>query len=60
MEKIIFDGGLSLVDLISLDCIMEDLPKKHRERFIIEYKDENPKEWNEYLKHRKDMGYPKL
>ena len=42
MSKIIFDGGLSTAELIAFDCIMEDLPKKHRERFIKEYIEEYP------------------
>ena len=60
MNELIFDGGLSTAELIALDCIMEDLPKEHRERFIREYKEEDPEEWEEYMNHRKSMGYPEL
>lgn len=60
MAEILFDGGLSTAELIALDCIMEDLPKESKERFIAEYIDEDPDEWKEYLAHRERMGYPKL
>ena len=60
MNKLIFDGGLSIADIIALNCIMEDLPKEHRDRFIKEYKEEDPEEWEEYMNYRKSMGYPEL
>ncbi len=60
MTEVIFDGGLSIAELIALDCIVEDLPKESRERFIREYKEEDPEEWEEYLKHREYLGYPEL
>lgn len=60
MNEIIFDGGLSTAELIALDCIIEDLPEKSRNKFIAEYIDEDPEEWEEYLAHRETMGYPKL
>lgn len=60
MKKIIFDDGLTTEELIALDCILEDLPKEARDRFIAEYIDEDPEEWKEYLAHRERMGYPKL
>lgn len=55
-----FDGGLSISELIALDCIIEDLPDEHRKRFIKEYKQEDPEEWELYLEHRKIMNYPDL
>lgn len=60
MRELMFDGGLSIEELIALDCIMEDLPKEDRARFIKEYKEEDPEEWAEYLEHRQSMGYPEL
>lgn len=60
MVEVIFDGGLSIAELIALDCIVEDLPKESRERFIREYKEEDPEEWEEYLEHRRNLGYPEL
>ena len=39
---------------------MEDLPKEHRDRFIKEYKEEDPEEWDEYMDYRESMGYPEL
>ena len=55
-----FDGGLSTSRLIALDCIMEDFPDEQKERFIREYQEEDPVEWELYLEHRKLMNYPEL
>lgn len=61
MREVIFDGSLlDTADLIALDCIMGDLPKEDKDRFIKEYKEDEPEEWAEYLEHRKNMGYPEL
>lgn len=60
MKKADFDGGLSLSMLIALDCVMEDFPDEHRERFIREYKEEDPEEWEEYLEYRRELGRPEL
>ncbi len=70
MNEIAFDGGLSLAELIAIECIIEDLPKETRDRFIKEYKEEDPvikeykeedpEEWAEYCEHRKRRGLPKL
>ena len=44
MREVIFDGSLlDTADLIALDCIMEDLPKEDKDRFIKEYKEDEPK-----------------
>jgi hypothetical protein len=55
-----FDGGYELAELITLDRIMEELPEEHRQRFIKEYEEEDPEEWELYLEHRKLMNYPEL
>lgn len=59
-EKSSFDGGLSLSMLIALDCIIEESSDEVREKFIREYREEDPEEWELYLEHRKVMGYPEL
>ena len=55
-----FDEGLSLEELIAIECIIEDLPKDVRDKFIQEYKEEDPEEWEEYCEHRKRRGLPIL
>ena len=60
MTEYMFDGGLSLEELIAIDCIIEGLPDEARERFIKEYKEEDPEEWEKYSEHRRVMGYSEL
>ena len=60
MVKRTFNGGYELAELITPDQIIEKLPDEHRQRFIKEYKEENPEEWELYLEHRKLMDYPEL
>ena len=60
MKRADFDGGLSLSMLIALECIIEDSPDEVREKFIREYKEEDPEEWEQYMEFRRDMGYSEL
>lgn len=60
MERADFGGGLSLSMLIALECIIEDSPVEVREKFIREYKEEDPEEWEQYMEFRRDMGYSEL
>ena len=46
MKRADFDGGLPLSMLIALECIIEDSPVEVREKFIREYKEEDPKNGN--------------
>ena len=60
MKRADFDGGLPLSMLIALECIIEDSPVEVREKFIREYKEEDPEEWEQYMEFRRDMGYSEL
>ena len=60
MKRADFDGGLSLSMLIALECIVEDSPDEVREKFIKEYKEDNPEEWEQYLEFRREMNHPEL
>ena len=60
MKRADFDGCLLLSMLIALECIIEDSPVEVREKFIREYKEEDPEEWEQYMEFRRDMGYSEL
>lgn len=60
MKEVMFDGGLSIAESLTIDLILSDLEGDSRERYINNMKKNHPETWAAYEEHREFMEYSKL
>ena len=56
MIDCVFDGGLDLAEMITIDLLLEGLHDTPRDEFISYMKTEELENWNAYVDQKKKMG----
>lgn len=56
MVDYVFDGGLDLAEMMTIDLLLEGLHDAPRDEFISYMKTEEFENWNAYVDQKKRMG----